>query len=604
MSIPLTQYWSLLVNYLRPQRPRVIVLAALLLGSIGLQIANPQILRYFIDTARAGGEMRALIEAALLFIGVALVNQVLSVGATYVGENVGWTATNALRADLTLHCLRLDLGFHKARTPGELIERIDGDVTALANFFSQFVVKVLGNLLLLIGVLAVLFAEDWRVGAAMATFALLALITLLRFQRIAVPYWRKARQASAELFGFVEERLAGTEDIRSSGATDYTLRRLYQHSRERLHEERRANLIGSITWATPILFFGISVGMAFVLGDTFVRAGTMTLGTAYLLFFYAELLIRPLMLITRQMEDLQKASAGIVRVRELYAARSPIQDGPGAALPDGPLSVAFEQVAFAYNDDRPRIEDSDLPSSILDPLSSELVLGDISFQLAPGQVLGVLGRSGSGKTTLTRLLFRLYDPDQGAIRLGGVDIRAARLAELRGRIGMVTQDVQLFHASVRDNLTFFDPAIPDERILRALDDLGLNEWYAALPDGLDTLLAAGGQGLSAGEAQILAFTRVFLRDPGLIILDEASSRLDPATERLTERAVDRLLHANSARRTGIIIAHRLATVQRADAILILEDGRIREYGAREQLLGDPGSRFAQLLRTGMEEVLV
>jgi ABC-type multidrug transport system fused ATPase/permease subunit len=231
------------------------------------------------------------------------------------------------------------------------------------------------------------------------------------------------------------------------------------------------------------------------------------------------------------------------------------------------------------------------------------VLHDISFQLEPGQVLGLLGRTGSGKTTLMRLLFRLYDPDQGAIRLGGVDIRAARLAELRGRIGMVTQDVQLFHASVRNNLTFFDTSIADEHILRALDELGLTDWYAALPDGLDTLLAAGGSGLSAGEAQILAFTRVFLHNPGLIILDEASSRLDPATERLVERAVGRLLHPQGSRRSGIIIAHRLATVQRADAILILEDGRILEYGAREQLMNDPTSRFAQLLRTGMEEVL-
>ncbi|MFL5806458.1 MAG: ATP-binding cassette domain-containing protein, partial [Roseiflexaceae bacterium] len=162
---------------------------------------------------------------------------------------------------------------------------------------------------------------------------------------------------------------------------------------------------------------------------------------------------------------------------------------------------------------------------------------------------------------------------------------------------------QLFHASVRNNLTFFDTSIADEHILHALDELGLTEWYAALPDGLDTLLAAGGSSLSAGEAQILAFTRVLLRDPGLVILDEASSRLDLATERLVERAVDRLLRPQGGRRSGIIIAHRLATVQRADVILILEDGRIREYGAREQLMSDPDSRFAQLLRTGMEEVL-
>jgi len=227
------------------------------------------------------------------------------------------------------------------------------------------------------------------------------------------------------------------------------------------------------------------------------------------------------------------------------------------------------------------------------------VLKDITFDVSPGEFLAILGPSGSGKTTLTRLILRLYDPIKGAIRLGGVELRDVALAELRGRVGMVTQDVQLFHATVRENLTFFDPSIPDQRILAVLEDLELLPWYQSLANGLDTVLAGSG-GLSAGEAQVLAFTRVFLRNPGLVILDEASSRLDPATERLIERAVDRLL----AERTGIIIAHRLATVMRADDILILEGGRIREYGQREALRNDPGSRFAELLRTGMEEVLV
>jgi len=164
---------------------------------------------------------------------------------------------------------------------------------------------------------------------------------------------------------------------------------------------------------------------------------------------------------------------------------------------------------------------------------------------------------------------------------------------------MVTQDIQLFHASVRDNLAFFDRRIPDERIMDALDTLGLMKWYRGLPDGLDTKLAPGGSGLSAGEAQLLAFARVFLKDPGLVILDEASSRLDPASERRLETAVDRLL----VRRTGIIIAHRLATIQRADAILILDEGRIREYGSRARLASDPDSHFAHLLRAGMDEIL-
>jgi ABC-type multidrug transport system fused ATPase/permease subunit len=214
-------------------------------------------------------------------------------------------------------------------------------------------------------------------------------------------------------------------------------------------------------------------------------------------------------------------------------------------------------------------------------------------------VLGVLGRTGSGKTTLTRLLFRLYDPDAGAIRLGDVDIRHASLADVRRHVGMVTQEVQLFNASVRDNLTLFNRRVADEAIVRALREIGLWEWFQSLPDGLDTQLGPAGGGLSAGQAQLLALTRVFLRDPGLVILDEASSRLDPATERLLERAIDRLF----ANRTGIVIAHRLGTVQRADDILILEHGRIAEYGRRKELAANPNSRFAHLLRTGLEEVL-
>ncbi len=232
--------------------------------------------------------------------------------------------------------------------------------------------------------------------------------------------------------------------------------------------------------------------------------------------------------------------------------------------------------------------------------ASERVLQDLSFQLQPGTVLGLLGRTGSGKTTLTRLLFRLYDPDSGAILLGdngaARDIRLVSLGDLRQRVGMVTQNIQLFHATVRDNLTFFDPDVPDERILQVIRELGLEKWLQSLPQGLDTELESGGGGLSAGEAQLLAFTRIFLQDPGLVILDEASSRLDPVTESLIERAIDRLVQE----RTAIIIAHRLGTVQRADEIMILEDGRIGEYGTRAELAGDPTSRFYSLLQTGLD----
>ena len=214
--------------------------------------------------------------------------------------------------------------------------------------------------------------------------------------------------------------------------------------------------------------------------------------------------------------------------------------------------------------------------------------------------MGLLGRTGSGKTTLTRLLFRLYEPAVGHILLDGASLSTYPLRELRRRIGMVTQEVQLFQATLRDNMTFFNATIDDAQILDVLHDLGMGNWYAAQPDGLDTMLQAGGAGLSAGEAQLLAFVRVFLKDPGLVILDEASSRLDPATEQLLERATDRLL----TNRSAIIIAHRLVTVQRADTILLLEQGRIAEFGPRQALAQDRDSRFYQLLQTGLTEETV
>jgi ATP-binding cassette subfamily B protein len=331
-----------------------------------------------------------------------------------------------------------------------------------------------------------------------------------------------------------------------------------------------------------ILFlWALDTSASFVLAALLYRAQLITIGTAYIIFHYAQMMFRPLNQITRQMEDLQKATAGIERIDGLFGTPYLIADRHAAALPAGPLAVEFKDVSFAYDGD-------------------ETVLEGINFRLPPGHVLGLLGRTGSGKTTLARILCRLYDPVDGAILLGGVDTRRARLAELRRRVGVVTQDVQLFHASVRDNLTFFDERIADDDIVRVLADLGLGGWYRSLPDGLRTVLAADGGGLSAGEAQLLAFARVFLLDPGLVILDEASSRLDSATEQLIERAVGKLLH----NRTGLIVAHRLGTVQRADDIMILEAGRICEHGARAELAGDASSRFSSLLQTGLEEALV
>jgi ABC-type multidrug transport system fused ATPase/permease subunit len=555
------------------------LLAVILCGAIGVQVGTPLVASRFIDQATSGGAPRDLTFLALLTMGLALVGQGLAVAETYVAENVSWTATNALRADLVAHLLRLDAAFHTAHTPGELIERVDGDVATLARFFSRFVVYVLGNGILMLGVLALLFHVDWRIGLGLSAFVGLALAAMLRIRAVATPILAAERQAGADFYGFLGEYLSGLEDIRSSGAGAFVMRRCAEVMRSWLAVTRKGQMKGYTMIATSQGLFALGTAAAFALSAMLFRSGTLTIGTVYLIFQYTEMLRQPAEQIRDEVRDLQQADAGMGRVAALLATAPRLVDGPDAALPPGPLAVELDGVSFGYAEDT-------------------LVLRDISVRIEPGRVLGVVGRTGSGKTTLTRLLARFHDPGSGVVRLGGVDLRMVRLPAVRGRIGLVAQDVHLFDASVRDNLTLFDDGVPDDRIGAVLDTLGLAGWLRELPRGLDTPLGPGGAGLSAGQAQVLACARVFLREPDLVILDEASSRLDPATERLVHTALGRLL----AGRTGIIVAHRLDTVAFADDILVLEDGQVREHGPRLALAADPTSRFAGLLRLATEEV--
>lgn len=579
MKIVVAQYWRVLREYLLPQSRRLLLLAIFLFTAMGLRLVNPQILRFFVDAARGTAPMRHVTLAALAFIAFSIVIQVFQVASTYFSARIGWIATNRLRADLARHCLGLSMSFHNRHKPGEMIERIDGDVANLAAFFSDFMVRIAGSLLFLVGVLVVLFIEDWRIGLSLCLYSCLTLATMIRLRHLAIPHWKEAREASADLFGFIEEQLTGTEDVRANGAVGYAMRLLFRLTRNRLRRERAAGLMNICFRGTISALHVLGMILAMWLGYYLVRSSRITVGSAFMVLQYTHMLFRPLMQISHEMEQLQKAGASLSRIDELLGERSSLLDGDGPPMPAGALGLEFRDVTFAYGEGSP-------------------VLKDISLSISPGETLGVLGRTGSGKTTLARLLFRLYDPTAGSIALGGTDLRQRRVADLRRRVGMVTQNVQIFRGTARDNLTFFDSSVPEEKILAIISEMGLQEWYAALPNGLVTELQ-GGSGLSAGEAQLLAFTRVFMKDPGLVVLDEASSRLDPATEKQLGQAMSRLLSG----RTGIIIAHRLSTVQRVDHILILEDGHIAELGNRQKLARDPGSRLHHLLREGIEEVL-
>ncbi|WP_407540522.1 ABC transporter ATP-binding protein [Deinococcus radiomollis] len=575
---------GVLSRYLGPLWPKVALLAALLLGSIALSLYLPQLLATFLDTAQQKGSLSALTRLAVTYIGIAVGVQLLSAGATYIGADVGWAATNRLRVDLTAHLLNLDMSFHKERTPGELIERVDGDVTALSNFFSQFAVRVFGAGLLLLGALVMFWREVWWLGLIVTAFAAFTLFAMNRVRRVGVEPTRVEREASARMFGFIEERLTGLDDVRSLGGGPFTLSRFLGVQRNFFWKAYQAWIKRSKVWQLSMLLFSLGYVAVIASAVGLYLGGAVTIGTAFLFYQYMSLVEEPIDQLTQQLQDLQKAGASLIRVGELLNLSSGLTEGT-RTLPEGPLELEFENVSFSYGDSEG---------------DSGLVLNDLSFTVQAGHTVGLLGRTGSGKTSLTRLVSRLYDPTQGVLRLGGVPSTELRLSDLRRRVAVVTQDVQLFQASVRDNLTFFNPRTPDLQVRRALAEVGLEDWLDSLPDGLNSKLAVNS--LSAGESQLLAFARVMLQDPGLIVLDEPSSRLDPATEARLTAAMGRLL----AGRTAIVIAHRLDTVARADDILVLGAGNVLEYGSRASLSRDKNSEYSRLLAAGrsvQDEVL-
>ncbi len=355
-TISFREYARFLTRYLRPRLSLVIILGATLLVSIGLQLVNPQILRSFIDSAMAGSAVSLLDRMALIFIAIAVGQQLIGVLVVYITENLGWATTNDLRLELARYCLGLDMSFHTAHTPGEMIERIDGDVMALSNFFSQFIQQVFGNMLLVLGILLVLLRENWRISLPLAIFVGLTIAVLLRLANISVNSWEEERKASADLYGFLEERLSGTEDIRSNNAKNYVLDRFYRLTRGLMRKTIQAGLKLNILLNTTWTLFAVGTAIAYLVTASLFYAKSITLGTVYMVIFYTSMLFWPLERITQQMQDLQRAGASLVRILGIQRIQGKIPGEHQFGMPEetvlhsGPLAVAIDDLTFSYDD--------------------------------------------------------------------------------------------------------------------------------------------------------------------------------------------------------------------------------------------------------------
>jgi len=566
--------WRAIGALLRPDAMRWLGLGALVALSSTLTIAGPLVIRRIVDEAAEGATSGEISRLAIVFLVLAALTQVLAVVVTWLATVAAWRTTNDLRLRMTRHVLDLDHEFHRTHTPGELIQRVDGDITSVSDFLSQVVTKAAGAAMLISGIVVVLSVLDWRLGIGMLLYVAIAFSVVVRTRHRAVFESSDEMGALGRLYGGIEERLTAGEDLRSNGAADHVAWRFVEDSQDALTSavtRERAFLV--MWWFVQGAVAGGWV-IALVLGAVLVDAGTISIGTAFLLFQYVLLVARPLEHVVHELETVQKANGAMVRVLDLLAVERQVLDDGVVDPPPGPLSVVTHDVSFDYGDDRP-------------------VLRNVDVHVAAGRSVGIVGRTGSGKTSFSRLVLRLVEPTSGEVALGGVPIADIPLTELRRRVALVPQEVELFVGTVRDNVTLFDDVPDDADVAAALERVGLG---SLVDGGIHRELGTAGAGLSAGEAQLLALARVWLRDPGIVVLDEATARVDPETERRLEAAVDELMRG----RTTLVIAHRLSTLRNVDEIIVFEHGAVVEHGARSDLIGDDESRFAGLLALALE----
>jgi ATP-binding cassette subfamily B protein len=553
---------------------RWFALATIVAAMSALTLAGPLVLRRLVDEVDGGTTAADIRSLAMVFLAIVVLGQVLAVWVVRVATRTAWNTTNELRLNITRHVLALDHEFHRTHTPGELISRVDGDVTSVSDFLGTVVPKALGALLMVTGIIVVLTVIHWQVGLGMLVFFLVAVGLVLLTRQRAVSEAADEMGANGRLYGGLEERINASEDLRANGAGAHAMWRFVEDSGDVIvSATRRERAFMGIWWAVQGSIVMGTV-LSIVVSAVLVSRGTMTLGTAFLLFQYVLLIGRPLEEFVHELETVQKASGAMVRVIDLLNVRANVLDEGTVSPPSGALDVECRGVQFDYGDD-------------------QRVLTDVDLVLGAGRSVGIVGRTGSGKTTFSRLVLRLVEPTSGTMLLGGVPIADIPLDELRRRVALVPQEVELFGGTIRDNVTLFDPTPSDAAVEAALRSVGLD---ALVDGGIGRDLSAGGGGLSAGEAQLLAMARVWLRNPDVVVLDEATARVDPETERRLEAAVRRLMDG----RTTLIIAHRLSTLREVDDILMFDHGKVVEFGPRDALAADRSTRFHRLLEVALE----
>ena len=558
-----------LLAYLAPYKMRVVVSFVLVLVASALKLVGPILTKIVIDDYIAVGNLSGLNTIAAIYVLALVLQFVVSYFQIYIMNMAGQRVLADMRAEIFSHLQKLQSSFFDRNPVGRLVTRVTTDVDALNELFTSGVVTIFGDIFMLLGIMGVLVYLDFRL--ALVTFAVLPalfVVTMIFKRRVRIVY-RKVRTRVAMLNAFIQENIVGMQVVQLFGQEERKFGQYSELNRQHTEANIESILHYSIFYPVVEVLSAVAIGLIVWYGGGQLLLGTLTLGGLVAFIQYSEKFFRPISDLSEKFNILQGAMASSERIFKLLDTeveiRTPANIGNivGPGRDDG--SIRFDNVSFAYE-------------------GEDWVLKDVDLTVRPGETVAVVGHTGAGKSTLTSLLMRLYDVQKGQVLVGDVDVRDWDLKKLRRQFGMVLQDVHLFSGTIASNIRLGDETISNEAIVEAARVVNLNEWVATLPRGLDEEVAERGASMSAGQKQLVSFARALVHDPKILILDEATSSVDTHTEILVREALERLLE----NRTSLVIAHRLSTIQRADRIVVLHKGRVREVGTHQELLAERG----------------
>jgi ATP-binding cassette, subfamily B, bacterial len=572
-------------------KPHTMALAAGLLAVIGegiasllepwpLKVVLDNVLRsrttqgwlnHLIFSVADSDRLKVLELAALAVLAIALLDAVCSYTEKYVTTSVGQWVMHDLRRALYSHIQRLSLAYHDQKQTGDLISRVTGDIDAIQSFIASGLLGVLVNSLTLVGMVGVMFYLNWRFTLIALSVAPVLFAVIYSYTRRIKQAARAVRKKQGEIVSVIQEVLSSIRVVKAFAREDYEQHRLEEESLEGVEIALRARSLKARL--LPLVQLIVAVGTCLVLwfGARLVLEGALSVGSLVVFILYLGKMYKPMQELSKMSDAYSKSAVGYERIREILDTDHEVKDLPRARrAPRFRGGIEFDRVSFRYLADSP-------------------VLRDVTLSIEPGQVAALVGPTGAGKTTVVSLIPRFYDPDLGRVSIDGYDVRRFTQKSLRQQMSFVLQETVLFHGPVWQNIAYGKPEASRREILRAAELANAHEFIERMPQGYNTVVGERGVTLSGGQRQRIAIARAVIRNTPILILDEPSSGLDAAAEKLVFEALDRLMEG----KTTIVIAHRLATVRRAGVIFVVKDGSIIERGRHEELLG-LGGLYAEL----------